>query len=178
MIVGGIDPGVQGAISYIDYNSCGQSTIVAIFDMPIDKVEKAGHYRSMVNRFSLLSIVRQYPGVPMIVERPDFRPMIYTDRKTGRDMQRQVGAAGMGSFGISYGCVLMATTVCDVSLTEISPGSWKRAMSVKGDKDDARRRAQETFPAGAGYFVLKKHDGRAEATLMAVYHARKLIGNT
>lgn len=177
-MVCGVDPGVAGAIAVVDLTPDGAAAIISVYDMPVDKVERGGHTRSSVNRFQLLGVFQRYTGVAVITERPDFRPMRTTNKRTGVDEFRQVGAAGMGSFGISYGVVLMGTTACGMPLTEISPGAWKRAMGVKGDKDDSRRRAMELFPAWSGLFQRKKDDGRAEATLLALYHAQRLRGET
>jgi crossover junction endodeoxyribonuclease RuvC len=44
---------------------------------------------------------------------------------------------------------------------------WKRSFGVPGkDKEAARQRALELFPAAHGLFARKRGHGRAEAALM------------
>jgi hypothetical protein len=49
------------------------------------------------------------------------------------------------------------------------PGVWKRAFGLPSDKEAARAMGQRIFPGAP--LGLKKHAGRAEALLIAKYHA-------
>jgi hypothetical protein len=44
-------------------------------------------------------------------------------------------------------------------------------------KDAARARASQLLPQAAHQWPLKKHDGRAESALIALYGARQLSGS-
>jgi hypothetical protein len=46
---------------------------------------------------------------------------------------------------------------------------------VPAEKDGARARASQLLPQHAGHWPLKKHDGRAEAALIALYGWRQLF---
>jgi hypothetical protein len=46
------------------------------------------------------------------------------------------------------------------------------ALRVPAEKDGARARASQLIPAGASWWPLVKHDGRAEAALIALYGSR------
>ena len=59
-----------------------------------------------------------------------------------------------------------------------SPRRWKRALHVPKAKDAARARASQLLPEAAHQWRLRKHDGRAEAALLALYGARQLTGKT
>lgn len=174
MIVVGIDPGIQGAIAFLDSET---DELIFVQDMPIDKVQTGKHVRSRINRPALLKILMQARGAVVFTERPEGHPMRQTNKQTGQTEQRQVGAAGMLAFGENYGCIIMACTAADMRLTEIRPGQWKRAMSFGSSKDDVRRRIQELYPPWAVHFELKKHDGRAEAVGIARYGVKTLGGH-
>jgi hypothetical protein len=46
-------------------------------------------------------------------------------------------------------------------------------MNLSKDKELSRAMAIKTWPSMAEFFKLKKHDGRAEAALMALWYLRK-----
>ena len=59
----------------------------------------------------------------------------------------------------------------------VTPQRWKKLMMdgiAAKDKDASRHRAQQLFPLAD--LRLKKHDGRAEALLIAEYGHRTLGG--
>jgi hypothetical protein len=64
-----------------------------------------------------------------------------------------------------------------VPLTLVPPVRWKRALGVSKDKDGCRARASQLLPKAAHQWPLRKHDGRAEAALIALYGARELAGS-
>jgi crossover junction endodeoxyribonuclease RuvC len=61
-----------------------------------------------------------------------------------------------------------------VPMSFVAPATWKRALQVPAAKDGARARASQLLPAAAGHWPLVKHDGRAEAALIALYGLRFL----
>jgi hypothetical protein len=68
--------------------------------------------------------------------------------------------------GIIHGVVLGH----GVPLHLVTPGTWKRHFRLTGtDKDAARGLAIRLHPALQGLH-LKKHQGRADALLMGLYH--------
>lgn len=171
MIIVGIDAGSKGAIAFLDSESYA---LLAVYDIPVDMVQVGKHNRPRVARTELLSILNSARGAHVFVERPEGRPMRFTDKRTGGTESRQPGAAGMLSLGENYGCILMAATAVEMRLTEIRPGQWKRAIGTGAAKDDSIRRAIELFPAMRDRFARKKDDGRAEAALIAYYGAKSL----
>lgn len=51
----------------------------------------------------------------------------------------------------------------------VSPQRWKKKLELTSDKKQARMKAMELWPFSKEQFALAKHDGRAEALLMAYY---------
>lgn len=172
-VIVGVDPGASGAIAFLDADT---EDLIAVEDMPVDRVQVGRHVRSRVARSALLALLKRAAGSPAFTERPEGRPLRSTSRKTGQTETRQPGAAGMLSLGENYGCVVMGCTATGMRLTEVRPGVWKSALGVKAAKDDSRRRSSELWPAMAHLFERVRDDGRAEAALIALYGARVLKG--
>ena len=169
MIIIGIDTGSKGAIAFFDTDT---NTLLDVMDMPIDRVQSGKHVRSRVARGALLDVLHRARGAVVFIERPEGHPMRQTNKATGQTELRQVGAAGMLAFGESYGCAIMGCTAAGMSITEVRPGQWKRAIGLGAAKDDVRRRCSELFPTHAAKFSRKMDDGRADAAALAYYGAR------
>jgi crossover junction endodeoxyribonuclease RuvC len=82
------------------------------------------------------------------------------------------GAVGAFTFGRGYGLIRGICAANFLTIVDVTPATWKRAMSVKGDKDESRLRASTLLPRHAHLWQLKKHDGRAEAALIALHGSR------
>lgn len=175
-LIVGIDTGLQGAIAFLD---AATRNLLGIEDMPVDRVTvgastKAKTVRGRVSAVAVVALLKGMEGHAFL-ERPEARPLRGRDRATGAITLRQPGAAGMLAFGESYGVVYCACIAAGLRVTEVRPGSWKREMSISGDKDEARRRACELFPTWASYFARVKDDGRAEAALLALWGAERSL---
>ena len=90
----------------------------------------------------------------------------------------QVNAFGMGAssaynFGWSCGVVEAIISSFNIPFTYVTPQKWKKEMSCPKDKDAARMRASQLLPDHAHNWPLKKHDGKAEASLIALYGFNK-----
>jgi hypothetical protein len=172
-IIVGIDSGASGAIALLDSDT---GELLAVDDMPVDKVQTGKHVRSRLNRNRTLELLHRARGAQAFVERPDYRPMRQTNKATGQTEERQIGSAGAGSFGEHYGGVTMAAAAAGMSITEVRAGAWKKSIGASGDKDTVRRRSQELWPAQAHRFSRKKDDGRGDACLLAYYGMLTLRG--
>ena len=73
------------------------------------------------------------------------------------------------TFGRGVGVIIGAAIACSLAREEVHPATWKSALRVPADKRAARARASEILPAWSGLWTLAKHDGRAEAALLAYY---------
>jgi len=156
MMYVGIDPGLNGAVAYFDVEN-GHLSIV---DMPTMEVKRNNKVKREVHAAGLahlLAIEFEVGGV--ILERVGAMP--------GQ------GVTSVFSFGRSTGLIEGVLAAYDLPVTIITPQEWQKAAKVRGGKDGSRLRACELFPNYAGLFALKKHDGRADAALMAWYAATR-----
>lgn len=133
----GIDPGRHGAIALYDKHT----RRVTCYDMP-DTTDA-------LHEFLL--------GLPPV----EFAAL--EQLHAGPQMGRTTVAAMFEGYGIIKG----ALAWCSIPVYTTRPSEWKPRLSVPADKTGARRRAGEIFPDDAHQWTLKKHDGRAEAALIA-----------
>ena len=172
MIVIGADPGASGAIAFLDE----AGNLLDVIDIPVDKIQVGKHSRSRVAIPRLLAALKGAAGAHAFVEQPTYRPMKKRNPATGQIVDTQMGVAGAGAFGESYGCLITALVASGCAITEVRPGVWGRSIGLKGGKDDARRMAANQFPAMAGMFARVKDDGRADGALIGYYGVLKLRG--
>lgn len=151
MIVLGVDPGISGALAFFEV-SAGR---VEVVDMPT--IAAGTNSKRVVDEASLASCVENYRTLlaHAFVERVGAMP--------GQ------GVTSMFSFGRSFGVVLGVLAAFRVPVTLVQPQRWKAALSVPAAKDGARARASQLMPGFARLWPLVKHDGRAEAALIAYY---------
>lgn len=158
MIWLGIDPGLDGAIGVLR-----DDDVLAVHDMPTLKAGAGG--KRIVDHAALAGLLDAIhrDGCPSLaaVEQVASSP--------------QQGVASAFAFGQGYGVVIGALAAHFVPLRFVTPPSWKRALRIAAgsDKDVSRRRASEIFPRSAHLWPLVKHDGRAEAALIA-WHCRDI----
>ena len=155
----GIDPGLGGALFFLDPNH--PSTGEAI-DLPIHLLLRSGKKKRELDITGLIGILTTHRLIHAFVEQVGAMP--------GQ------GVSSVFAFGKCYGAILGVLASRSVPLSLVSPVSWKRALGVPKAKDGARARASQLLPEAAYQWRLKKHDGRAEAALLALYGVRQLGG--
>ncbi|KAF0218814.1 MAG: hypothetical protein FD174_2597 [Geobacteraceae bacterium] len=86
-----------------------------------------------------------------------------------------VGTFAAKSAGLYLGYFRMLCAVVGVPLHEVHPATWKANMRVRSAKDTSIRMAEQLFPTVNLLFprCTKKHDGCAEALLIAEWGRRK-----
>lgn len=137
----GVDPGLKGALAFLSLD--GQ--LIAIEDMPCLGKE--------VNAYMLANlIVGLGPVTTAVVERAHSMP--------------KQGIAGAFNYGTGYGKILGVLAALHIPIVDY-PTSWKRRAKLTTDKNLSRKRATQRWPEMAEEFSLVKHDGRAEAALLA-----------
>lgn len=152
MISVGVDPGFGGAICWLE------GSTATVFDMPVVPGPKG---RTQLNYWALLEILRRPAGV-------DEPITVWVEQVASRPGQ---GVSSVFRFGQQLGAIEMAAVACRHELRYVTPAVWKRAFGLSADKGVARSVAMQRFPGIADMFRLKKHDGRAEAALIALYGA-------
>jgi crossover junction endodeoxyribonuclease RuvC len=79
-------------------------------------------------------------------------------------MPRQ-GVASSFAFGVVFGSILSVLQAMQIGIDLVTPATWKRALGLSSDKRASLDKARLLFPTADLH--LAKHDGRAEALLLA-----------
>lgn len=153
----GIDPGLSGALAFYD----PRTNQLEVFDMPTYTITSGGKQRRRIDLHQLVRTVRIFaPHTEhAIIEEVGAMP--------GQ------GVTSMFSFGFSAGAVQMAVVASSIRFEMVTPRVWKGAMKLKTNKDESRRLASRLMPKHSELWKLVKHDGRAEAALLAYYLAER-----
>jgi hypothetical protein len=77
-----------------------------------------------------------------------------------------MGAQGVFSFGFNVGYLHALIDSFFFTKIMVDPAVWKLSYGLSRDKNKSIEAANRIFP-GTNYFKLLKHDGRAEAALLA-----------
>jgi hypothetical protein len=153
----GIDPGLSGALAFYDQDG------FAIFDMPTFEVVTNSSKRRTLDLANLKAILKKI----------DPCAVLCAVLEDVHSMPKQ-GVASSFTFGRVVGALEGVLAALEIPVTRVAPHVWKRRLQCTHDKDATRRRASELMPRHAHLWPLKKHDGRAEAALIAYYGAHYL----
>ena len=144
-----IDPGLHGALAWV--NTSG--LLIEVEDMPLVDNE--------VNAKLLANLIVGYGSVECAVVE---RQQAFPKRPDGRGQ----GTASAFKTGTGYGIIIGVLAALNIPTFFLSPTQWKKVLHLTNDKELSRKRALERWPNDANLFKLKKHEGRAEAALLAV----------
>ena len=144
----GIDPGVSGAVAF--YFPAHPARI-SVYDAPSVGKE--------INAPAFAELIHQYKPTICYIESVNAMP--------------KQGVVSSFNFGQAYGCVRGVVAACGVPTVLVSPRKWKVFFALDSDKEKSRRLAIMKWPE-SNQFNLKKHDGRAEAALIALYGSKQL----
>ena len=152
----GVDPGFTGALAFYNPKS---NEIEDILDVPLHEIDGKKH----VDAYTLS---RKIDNVASLIdccamEKPGVMP--------GQ------GIASGFRFGHTCGLLYGILVAHFIPTLLVRPNLWKKEFKLGADKDDARRLASSTWPTSNGLFARKKDDGRAEASLLALYAHKKRI---
>lgn len=152
----GVDPGLSGALAWFD----PAEDHLSVHDVPIHALTRNGKNKHEVDVQGLVDLIGQLAGR---------RPLVVIENSTPMPGQ---GSASTFSFGKTYGILYGVLAAHKLVIERVAPVKWKRALDVPKDKDGARARASVLLPTHSANWPLKKHDGRAEAALLALYGSR------
>ena len=145
MLIFGIDPGKTGAWGAIthkgNYHSCG--------DMHCD----ANGYLYTEKIWAEICMARDGQDCKVIIEKVASRPM--------------QGVVSVFSFGMAFGGALSLARRFKTEVVMVTPQLWKKTLVLNSDKQLSLDMAREILPQAPLH--LKKHNGRAEALLIALY---------
>lgn len=156
-----IDPGVHGALALWD----SETRKLACADMPTLSIKRGKSAPLQVDHIELARTIKLLSGDAKraslaILEQAIVLP---TD-----------GRANVARAWHNFGLVKGILAAYCIPAEYPAPRVWKAAMRCPREKDGARYRASQLLPEHAEKWPLKKHDGRAEAALMALYGERFL----
>lgn len=127
MIVLGIDPGLSGGWAVVEFRADGSQDVIDVGRIP------AARGRVLIGE--LLADVRSTIGAPdlAVIEQVRSRP--------GQ------GVSSMFTFGRALGALEAMCEALGWPLDDITPATWKAALSLpKDDKDGARQWAMRQWP--------------------------------
>lgn len=153
MLILGIDPGLSGALAFLDI----ANDAVVVMDMPTVEVVRNGKAKREVSAALVAEMVAGKGVTAAFVEKVSAMP--------GQ------GVSSMFSFGRSMGVVEGVLASYEIPTTLVTPQAWMKAMGVRAGKDGSRERAMQMFPQYASLFSRKKDNGRSDAILIAKYGA-------
>jgi len=156
VLILGIDPGLSGALAWID-----GTRVVDLADMPVWEVMRGGKRKREVDVHGLVRLMQSHRA-----------EACYFEQVGGMEGD---GPAAAFQFGRAAGAAEAIAKASGARFEMVAPHVWKKAMGLIGTaKDQSRAKATALFPARADDLALKKHDGRAEAILLAEYGRRQL----
>lgn len=172
MIYIGIDPGLTGALAAIYADGSAR-----VFDAPVFKTTKRVKVTKTTEKVRSKSELSEQAMAQLIREIIYDGPMKLAACAAIERVHAmpKAGAAGMFSFGTGYGLWRGVLAGLGVPFDIVEPSRWKKeVMNGMGkQKEAAMFRVLQLFPALAPDIKLKKHDGRAEALLIAEYRRRQ-----
>lgn len=155
-VILGLDPGVSGAATLID---CDQAKLFT-FNMPTVEVVTNKKTKKEIDEWSLFLLLTTVHITYSFIEQ--------VNGMTGQ------GATSIFNFGKAYGAQRMAVACAGQKYQLVSPAKWKKAMGVTSDKETSLEAIRERAPACEQFFKRKKDNGRAEASLIALWGADHL----
>jgi crossover junction endodeoxyribonuclease RuvC len=147
----GVDPGLTGALAILSTDGA----LELLADLPIIR-DRSLAWIDGSELQSLILGALQGRGAAAIVERVSAMP--------------KQGVASSFQFGVGFGSVLSVLQALHIRIEFVTAAVWKRSYGLSRDKHASLHKARLMFPAAELH--LAKHDGRAEALLIAEYGRR------
>ena len=153
MIIIGVDPGINGAISIIE-----NKKILEVYDTPTMIDGKKN--KRQINSAQVSSIFKERlnlnKDVIVVVEQVNAMP--------GQ------GVTSMFNFGQSFGVIKGICAALSLPIHFVRPTKWKKHFNlIKTNKDASRTKVIESYPEISSKLHRKKDSNRADAILIALY---------
>lgn len=150
----GVDVGNNGAIALVV-----DGVLESVVDMPVVEIKRGRTTKRQVSAQALVGIIKEMNPTQAAVEKVGSMP--------------NQGVSSTFAFGRSAGVIEGVLAALGVPVTYVQPAVWAKSMNKGYGKDASRHRAMELFPDKQDWFKLVKHDGRAEAVLIAMWGAKQ-----
>lgn len=154
-LIAGIDPGLDGAIAIL-----GDGTLT-IEDMPTTPITVAGKKQRELD-------------LPKLSQIFGWMSLRGVNKITLEHVQawKDDGPRQAFKFGFNFCGPRAMAAVLEIPVQLVRPAVWKAAFGLTGGKSNSLALASKIMPSFSHLWPLKKHDGRAEAALLALYGAR------
>lgn len=154
--IGGIDPGLTGALAVLDFDLAH----LHLWDTPTVSVQVGDKVRKRCDPAAYAKAVGHFPLDYSSIENVASTP--------------NDGHVGAFTFGKVTGIAIGIFAGMDLDLASVHPAKWKMAMQTPADKKAALNRASELFPFCRSAWARQMDNGRAEAAIIALYTAIQL----
>lgn len=155
MRVLGIDPGATGAIVLL------RGDKLNVCDMPFVLIKRGKRMVKHTDAAMLAGIIKEYMPDHAWVEKVHSMP--------------NQGVSSTFAFGRCVGVIEGVLAGLGIPMSFVTPQAWQKELKlIKKGKGATRQRASELWPYKAKAFRLVKHDGRADAAMIARYGRRQL----
>lgn len=134
--------------------------------MPTLELVRNGKKRHEIDMHQFAALIRENRPAHAFVEMQQAMPPHLQQRSQGLTSTFQIGKG--------YGVILGVLAAFDVPITIVVSRVWKKALQVPAAKDGARARASQLMPHLAHNWTRVKDDGRAEASLIALFGSRQM----
>lgn len=156
-----VDPGLTGALAWLDRKTDGSTHLLAVADMPTAKAKQGKTLKSHVQPHVLSQLMVNS------IMRPD---MVVVEEVHAMPGQ---GVTSMFRFGYVAGVIAGVVAGLGLPLHFMRTNEWQPLAGVKQGDDAGRLRATQLFPAQAMLFARKMDHNRADAALIGYAFARK-----
>ncbi len=153
MIIIGIDPGINGAISIIE-----NKKVLEVYDTPtmIDGKKNKRQINSAQVTNIIKEILNKDKEVIVVVEQVNAMP--------GQ------GVTSMFNFGQSFGVIKGICAALGLPIYFVRPSKWKKYFNlIKTNKDASRTKVIQIYPEISSKLSRKKDSNKADAILIARY---------
>ena len=156
MYIIGIDPGISGAICFLD-----NGKIIDVIEMPTMAEGKKN--KKQVNGNQLYNELKKYLSEINIDE-----ACVVVEHVTAMPGQ---GVTSMFNFGQSFGVIKGICSAMQLPIHFVRPTKWKKYFNlINTSKDASRSRAIELFPKVSEKLKRKKDSNKADSILIASYY--------
>jgi len=152
LITVGIDPGLTGAIAFVDSRGT-----CSIEDMPTVELPGDGLVTRRVDGLKLAQLLRQFVPAGHACQ------VVLEQVQTMGDKNNAVQT--QGSLMRTLGAIEATLEVLRMPTTMVHPKTWKKRFGLGSEKGKSLEVARQLYPSAP--LELAKHHNRAEALLLA-----------
>lgn len=158
----GIDPGISGAMALVRVEA-DLAELALADDLPVHDIRGKSH-------LDIYGIGDRLRTIWHEAHQRQVKLSVYIEDVHAAPGQ---GVSSMFRFGKAYGELLGLCAGLRLSVDQVQPLKWQRAIGLgTGEPDAARARVCQLYPMQASLFARKKDHNRADAALIATAGVR------